>query len=321
MINKRNPKREEILKFRRKIILLLFVISHSTQFVVPQNKKQIPERHSVQSSVSTPLENLIPIIKPSEPAIDPGRLKALAAVTDHQIQKTKEKPLNLLFSKKLGILKMKSFGKPGGHPNLISSKPISQSAEKARTKKKMLSKVSDSPNSDSEDQDRFETDPNPSQRKKLRGVLPDHLRPQEIKDDRLKKLQAIQAEKEARRLKILKMQEQMKRSRLMSKAALISDEAILKLINRHEISNDLFDDGSKEFKEKTKNTLRNKYTKGPKNSVESEKDFLDQIKTLDRKIKRLKKKIQDIHFSPIDKKKFEKELKILVDEQSKYFLQ
>ena len=319
MINKRNPKRGEIVKFRRKCLLILALISYTAGVTLSQNSKQVSQHRSAQSTVSGPLRNVIPIIKPQTP--DPSRLNVLAALPIKKMEKTKEKPLNLLFTKKLGILKMKSFGKSGGHPNLVSPKSVSKSPEKQRTKKKMLSKVSDSEPEDYEDQDRFEENKNQEKdpKDRIRGMIPEHLRPREIKDDRLKKLQAQQAEKEARRLKILKMQEQMKRSQLMTKAGLISDEAILKLINRHEISNDLFDDGSKEFKEKTKNTLKNRYSKKPKNSVESEKAFLDEIKTLDRKIRRLKDKIKDIDFKPIDREKSDKELKMLVDEQSKLF--
>lgn len=306
MINKRKPPGPSRLLSALKAILILLSLAIHAKSALSRVTTTANAQRTAQSKTPSHIQNVIPIIRARPPSQLHSKLTGLAATLTVPVSQSNDQSLNMLFSNKLGILKMKSFGKTGTKRNVVFTPKVNVQNQ---SNNKMLSRANDNTN-----------DADQTQRPNLGSSNPtfsrDDLKPTEIENQINKEQRAQEAIDATKRRKLIKMREEMKRGELLNKANLISDQAILKLINRRQISNDLFDDGTQEYKEKVKNTIKNKYSKEPKNSVESQRVFEGQLKTIDRKIKRLEPQIKNIDFESIFYKHDKTMVKNLVDQES-----
>lgn len=306
MINKRKHPGPARLQPGLKALLILLSLTIHAKSALSRVTTNAAAQRSAQSKTPSHIQNVIPIIRTRQSSQVHSKLTGLAATLALPVSQSSDQSLNLLFSNKLGILKMKSFGKTGTKRN-VGFTPKANAPNQSSNK--MLSRANDSQNHTQQTQDTNLDSSNPASSR-------DYLKPTEIENQINKEKRAQKAIDNAKRRKLLKMREKMKRGELLSKANLISDQAILKLINRRQISNDLFDDGTPAYKQKVKNTIKNKYSKEPKNSVESQKVFEGQLKTIDRKINRLEPQIKNIEFYSLFDKHDKTTVKNLVDQES-----
>ena len=269
------------------IILLLFRFAKTFLKVNPQ--RNIVFRNGSQSILFPAKNNISKIIEKSGEKNNPlGKKNMETLQTNEDQQEVAKKGLNSLdklFTSKIGILKIKQFGrkkhknkkhhKKKHRKSSISRVPQINNLKKSKQKKKLLSNQSS----------------------------------EIIKKDNPKLIKADLAKLK----RISKLREELRRAELKKRANLISDRALINLINQKKISNDLFNDGTR--KKKFKVTILNKYNP-PKNSIESENMFNRRSQSFERKIENLDRKIQNLDFKSF---KRNLDLKKMVDDESKVY--